>query len=166
MLNSIARMVEYDRKNTLDLARTIPSEVGDRPVAGLPHTPAWIICHLGLADTRQHGTLTTGKPGGDDDGYWQQFGPDSDIARARQHMTARFGSWPAAIEAVAAIHTQLTAALRALDPARLALPHPNERVRAFFPTLADNVAYIPWHEGHHGAQLRAWVNAARHEGAL
>lgn len=46
--------------------------------------------------------------------------------------------------------------------ARLALPHPNERVLQYFPSLGDNVAYIPWHEGHHGAQLRAWANAARH----
>lgn len=161
MLEPITRVLEYERRATLDLARTIPDAACDARPAGLAQSPCWIVCHLGLADARQHGTLTVGKPGGDD-GYFQQFGPGSDLARAREHMLARYGSWHAAIDAVAAGHTRLLDAVRAADPVRLAAPHPNERVRDIFPTLGDNLAYAVWHEGHHGGQLRAWAHAARY----
>src|SRR5690606_5348131 len=122
----IARSLEHDRRNNLELARTIPEDICDQRPAGLMQSPCWIICHLCLADTRQHGSLTTGKPGGDDDGFFKDFGPDSDIELARQHMTARFGSWPAAIQAAAASHARLVEAIRTADPDRLAAPHPNE----------------------------------------
>lgn len=165
MPEPIARVLEYERRATLDLARTIPDRACDARPAGLAQSPCWIVCHLGLADARQHGTLTIGKPGGED-GYLQQFGPGSNIARGREHMLARYGSWFDAIDAVAAGHARLLDAVRAADPARLAGPHPNERLRDIFPTLADNIAYAVWHEGHHGGQLRAWAHAARHAGIL
>lgn len=166
MLRSIADTLERERAATLDLARTVPEAVCDALPAGLAQSPCWIVCHIGLADARQRGTLTTGKPGGDDDGYFQEFGPGSDVSHARERMAARYGSWPAAIEAVAANHARLVDAVRTADPDRLAGAHPNPRVRDFFPTLAHNVAYAVWHEGHHGGQLRAWMRAAREAGLL
>lgn len=160
MLDAVANCLAHDRRANLDLARAIPDAVCDRRPAGLIQSPCWIVCHLGLADTLQHAALTTGtRPR---DAYFDQFGPESDHARAREHMLDRYGSWPAAIDAVAAIHARLVDAIRTADPGRLAAPHPVESIRAWFPTLNDHLMYIVWHEGNHGGQLRAWIHAARH----
>ncbi len=166
MLNAIANTLEHQRRDILAIARAIPDEPCDRLLAGLPYSPCWIVGHLCLADRLQTGSLIGGRREATEDGHFEEFGPGSDISQARANMTARFGSWSAAIDAAAATHTDLLKALRAADPDRLSKPHPIEPVRAYFPTLADNMAYAVWHEGHHGGQLRAWIHAARHEDAI
>lgn len=165
MLDTIARSLAYDRAENLALARTIPEAVCDQRPAGLPQSPCWIVCHLGLADSRQRASITTGKAD-HDEAYWHEFGPDSDTTKARQHMNARFGSWHQAIDAAAATHARLTEAIRNADPVKLAQPHPNESIREYFPTLNDGLIYASWHEGNHGGQLRAWIHAARHAGLI
>ncbi|MFK7884389.1 MAG: DinB family protein [Phycisphaerales bacterium] len=161
-IQSIARSIEYDRNETLKLARAIPELVCDRQPAGLIQSPCWIICHLGLADTLQLASLTTGtRERGD---YFEQFGPNSDHAKAREHMNSHFGSWHQAIDAVADMHAKLVKAIRDADADALAKPHPAESIREWFPTLNDHLMYIIWHEGNHGGQLRAWIHAAQHSG--
>lgn len=163
-IQSIARSIEYDRNETLKLARTIPENICDQHPAGLVQSPCWIVCHLGLADTLQLASLSTGtRERGD---YFDQFGPASDHAKAREHMNTRFGSWHQAIDAVADMHAKLVEAIRQSDADKLAEPHPAESVREWFPTLNDHLMYIVWHEGNHGGQLRAWLHAAHHAGLV
>ena len=166
MIEALIRTLQYDRSENLNLARSIPESVCDQLPAGLKQSPCWIVCHLCLADTRQAGSLTTGKPVGDDDGFFEEFGPSSDLTKARQHMNTRFGSWSYAIDAAEQSHKRLTDAITAADPQALSQPHPNEKVREWFPTLNDNLTYAAWHEGNHGGQLRAWVHVARQAGIL
>lgn len=164
MLDTIARGIAHDRNENLALARSIPEGVCAERPAGLVQSPCWIVCHLGLADTLQHASIATGKRERGE--YFAQFGPESDLSKAREHMIARFGSWRNAIDAVAATHAKLLDAIRNTDPAAPAKPHPVEQIRQWFPTLGDHLMYIVWHEGNHGGQLRAWIHAARHAGLI
>ena len=166
MLDSIIRCLEHDRAANLAIARGIPGDVCDALPAGLAQSPCWIVCHFALADTRQHAAFTGRAPDSGDDAFFVEFGPGSHDGPARERMIARFGSWPGAIDAAEASHRRLLDALRAADPAVLTAPHPSERARVYFPTLADNLAYACWHEGNHGGQLRAWLHAARAAGVL
>lgn len=165
MLGPIAGTLEYERAENLKLARSIPGDICDRLPAGLVQSPCWIVCHFCLADTLQRESITSDAPGFDK-AFFDEFGPESDFAMAREHMNARFGSWSDAIEAAAASHAKLVDAVRNADLDRLLAPHPNERVREWFPTLASNISYALWHEGNHGGQLRAWIHAAKHAGLL
>lgn len=165
LLAPIARTLEYDRAENLKLARSIPEAVCDQRPAGLVQSPCWIVCHLCLADTLQHDSLTSNTPQLDKI-FFAEFGPESDTSRARELMSARFGSWSDAIEAAAASHSKLVDAIRGAELEHLLAPHPNDRVREWFPTLADNIAYAVWHEGNHGGQLRAWIHAAKHADLL
>jgi len=165
MLEPIARTLAYDRSENLKLARSVPEDICDQLPAGLAQSPCWIVCHLCLADTLQHESLTSNTPGFDN-AFFAEFGPGSDTTMARALMNARFGSWSDAINAAAASHAKLVDAIRNAEMDRLLAPHPNERVRAWFKTLADNICYAVWHEGNHGGQLRAWIHAAKHANLL
>lgn len=164
LLEAIARSLEHDRNETLKIARTIPDAACAQQPAGLKQSPCWIVCHLALADTLQLASLTTGKR--DRGQLFDDFGPTSDLSKSHEHMTAHFGTWHNAIDAAAATHTKLTAAIRHADTEQLAKPHPVDSIREWFPTLNDHLCYILWHEGNHGGQLRAWTHAAKHAGLL
>lgn len=162
MLELIARTLEHERRANLDIARKIQPEHCARRPADLAQSPCWIICHLCLADTLQTLDLLGQPDSKEDRVFFDEFGPDSNPNRALELMNARFGSWPAAITAASDSHRNLCQAIRECDAATLIQPHPQMHLRQYFATLADQIAYIIWHEGNHGGQLRAWLHAARH----
>ena len=160
----IVDTLQYERAETLKIARSIPETVVAVRPGGLAQSPAWIVCHLYLADNLLGKNL--GLVPGDMQSLFKDVGPGSDVDRAGDALRTHFGGWSAAIESAANSHRALLDAIASLSDAAWTAPHPSENVREYFPTLGHNVVYNVWHEGNHGGQLRAWMHAARHEGLL
>lgn len=164
MRQLIIDTLRYERAETLTLAKTLPEGVvGERP-GGLAQSPAWIVCHLYLADNLLAKSL--GLAPGDTRALLEDVGPGSDVGRARQALATHFGTWSNAIESATTSHESLLEAISAVSDESWSSPHPNAPVRAYFPTLGHNVVYNVWHEGNHGGQLRAWLHAARASGLV
>ena len=54
-------------------------------------------------------------------------------------------------------HERNTEAIKNIDPAALAAPHPNENMRSVFPTVGDMVVFLmTGHEMTHLGQIAAW----------
>ena len=164
MREDIVNVLRYERAETLKIARSLPEDIVAKRPGGLAQSPAWIVCHLYLADSLLGGNV--GLVPGDMTALFRDVGPDSDIDRAGEALATHFGGWGAAIDAAANSHRALLDAIARLSEADWAATHPSDEAREYFPTIGHNVVYTVWHEGNHGGQLRAWVHAARHEGLL
>ncbi|MEO1007371.1 MAG: DinB family protein [Planctomycetota bacterium] len=164
-LDLLLDSLRYDRTATLELAASVPEPHCGTRAGGVGQTPAWIVAHLHLADSRQ-GLRYGVEPVCDLDGLMRDVGPASDLDRAADAVRTHFGDWAGAIRASTESHARLLAAIAAAPEELLLGPHPAEEVREWFPTLAHNLVYAVWHEGNHGGQLRAWMHAARAAGLL
>jgi|GEM_PF-609301 len=160
----IIETLRYERAEAIKIAQPIPEQHCTVQAGGLAQSPAWIVCHLYLADNLLSQNL--GVVPGDMQKLFEDVGPGSDLSRAGEAMQAHFGGWLGAIEAATASHAALLEAIAAASPESLATPHPSEVAREYFPTVGHNLVYNVWHEGNHGGQLRAWMHAARHEGLI
>ncbi|MGD1915960.1 MAG: DinB family protein [Phycisphaerales bacterium] len=164
MRDLIIETLRYERAEALKIARSVPDGIVAARPGGLAQSPAWIVCHLYLADNLLGKHL--GLVPGDMQALFEDVGPGSDLDRAGEALHTHFGGWGAAIDAAANSHRALLEAIAAISEAAWAAPHPKESVREYFPTIGHNVVYNVWHEGNHGGQLRAWMHAARYEGVL
>lgn len=160
----IIETLRYERAEAIKIARSIPEQHCAVQAGGLAQSPAWIVCHLYLADNLLSQNL--GVVPGDMQQLFEDVGPGSDLSLAGDAMRTHFGGWSNSIEAASASHAALLEAIASASPESLAAPHPNEAARAYFPTVGHNLVYNVWHEGNHGGQLRAWVHAARASGLL
>ena len=164
MRDLIVETLRYERAETLTIARSLPEGIVTTRPGGLAQSPAWILCHLYLADNLLGKNL--GLVPGDMQALFKDVGPGSDVDRAGEALQVHFGGWAAAIDAAAVSHRALLDAISSISDAAWAAPHPSENARAYFPTLGHNVVYNVWHEGNHGGQFRAWMHVAKHEGLL
>lgn len=160
----IIETLRHERAEAIKIAQSIPEEHSSTQAGGLAQSPAWIVCHLYLADNFLGQNL--GVVPGDLQKLFEDVGPGSDLSKAGQAMRTHFGNWNGAIEAAANSHKALLEAISNATPELLASPHPREAAREFFPTVGHNLVYMVWHEGNHGGQLRAWMHAARQVGLI
>lgn len=160
----IIETLRYERAEVIKIARSIPEQHCAAQAGGLAQSPAWIVCHLYLADNLLSQNL--GVVPGDMQKLFEDVGPGSDVSRAGEALRTHFGSLAGAIEAAEMSHRALLEAITAASPELLASPHPSEIARQYFPTVGHNLVYMVWHEGNHGGQLRAWMHAAKHEGLI
>lgn len=156
--------LRYQRAEALKIARCIPEQQCAARAGGLAQSPAWIVCHLYLADNLLSQNL--GVVPGDMQELFKDVGPGSDVSRAGEALQTHFGTWTETVEAATTSHAALLEAVAAASLELLAAPHPNEIARRYFPTVGHNLVYNVWHEGNHGGQLRAWMHAARQAGLL
>ena len=164
MRSRIIETLRYERAEALKIARTVPESHAAERVAGLSQSPAWIVCHLYLADNMLGKHL--GMVPGDMRQLMKDVGPESDVSRAGEAMRTHFGSFEGAIAAATRSHEALLEAVEKASQSTLDAPHPSEHARAYFPTLGHNLVYNVWHEGNHGGQLRAWMHAAKQAGLI
>lgn len=164
MRELIIDTLRYERAENLKIARSMPEDIVAQRPAGLSQSPAWIVCHLYLADNLLGKSL--GLVPGDMQALFKDVGPGSDVDRAGEAMVTHFGGWLNAIDAATHSHEALLESIVGVSDEAWSAPHPNENARSYFPTIGHNVVYNVWHEGNHGGQLRAWVHAARQAGLL
>ena len=151
--------VTYVYKFNLGMAERLVADLTPEQMvlqpSGVVNHPAWSLGHLvlsanGLAvylglesqvpDGWDRVFATGGTPSGDEGDY-----------PAREELLA----------ALTAQHERNTGAVLQADPASFAAPHPEERVRKYFPTLGDMVTFLMTsHETSHLGQISAWRRAA------
>lgn len=136
------------------VADLAPAQMVLQP-SGVVNHPAWTLGHLVMSANGLAGLL--GLPSQAPEGWDRIFAtggiPSGDAADypAREELLA----------ALAAQHERNTAAVLQADPAWFAKPHPDERLRKYFPTVGDVVTFLMTsHETSHLGQISAWRRAA------
>lgn len=143
----------------ISLASRLVNDIPDDQMCAQPHGlvnhPTWSLGHLimsaygagqmiGIEATAPDGWgelfKTGGTPSGDRAGF-----PSKD------ELLAEF----------AKVHELWSAALQGIDPSVLDAEHPNEKTRAYFPTVGAMIAFMMTsHEMDHLGQIAAWRRAA------
>ena len=136
------------------VADLAPAQMVLQP-SGVVNHPAWTLGHLVISANGLGGLLEL--PSQAPEGWDRIFAtggiPSGDAADypAREELLA----------ALAAQHERNTAAVLQADPAWFAEPHPDERIRKYFPTVGDVVTFLMTsHETSHLGQISAWRRAA------
>ena len=136
------------------VADLAPAQMVLQP-SGVVNHPAWTLGHLVMSANGLAGLLEL--PSQAPDGWDRIFAtggiPSGDAADypAREELLA----------ALAAQHERNTAAVLQADPDWFAEPHPDERIRKYFPTVGDVVTFLMTsHETSHLGQISAWRRAA------
>lgn len=121
---------------------------------GVINHPAWSLGHLAATSNglcRVLG-LNSDLPAG-----WEETFKPVEIPSAN---TAAFPSKEELLRVLEAQHALVVKAVSEADPAALASPSPDERARAYFPTVGDYTVYVMIaHEWDHLGQLAAWRRA-------
>ena len=136
------------------VADLAPAQMVLQP-SGVVNHPAWTLGHLVISANGLGGLLEL--PSQAPEGWDRIFAtggiPSGDAADypAREELLA----------ALAAQHERNTAAVLKADAAWFAKPHPDERIRKYFPTVGDVVTFLMTsHETSHLGQISAWRRAA------
>ena len=123
--------------------------------SGVVNHPAWTLGHLVISANglgRLLG-LSPEVPEGWDTVFATGGIPSGDAAD--------YPSKEKLLEALAAQHERNTEAVLQADPDWFASPHPDERLRQYFPTVGDVVTFLMTsHETSHLGQVSAWRRAA------
>jgi hypothetical protein len=136
------------------VADLTPAQMVMQP-SGVVNHPAWSLGHLVLSSNGLAKLL--GLPSQAPDG-WDSIFATGGIPSGDE---ADYPSKAELLEALAAQHERNTGAVLQADPASFAAPHPDERLRKYFPTVGDVVTFLMTsHETSHQGQVSAWRRAA------
>lgn len=130
-----------------------PDQMCQQP-HGVVNHPAWTLGHLASASVGVLKALghETSLPEGWGDVFKTGGIPSGDASL--------FPSKDELLSTLEALHAQVAAAVSAADPAVFASPHPNDNMRAYFPSVGDMVVFLMTsHEMDHLGQLAAWRRA-------
>ena len=136
------------------VADLAPAQMVLQP-SGVVNHPAWTLGHLVTSANGLGGLLGLEPevPEGWDRVFATGGIPSGDAAD--------YPSKAELLEALAAQHERNTGAVLQADPAWFARPHPDERIRNYFPTVGDVVTFLMTsHETSHLGQISAWRRAA------
>jgi hypothetical protein len=137
------------------VADVSPDQMCEQP-HGLVNHPAWSLGHLaGSADgAGQLLGVSSGLPAGWGDAFIAGATPSPD--------KALFPGKDELLRFLEQAHARAAKGLADVDPAALALPHPIEMARGYFPTVGDHVIFLMTaHEMDHLGQIAAWRRAMR-----
>lgn len=143
----------------LNTAKRLVGDIPDDQMCSQPHGlvnhPTWSLGHLimtahGVA--KVIGIKTTPPEGWDE--LFKTGGIPSDDATGQPSKTAL-------LTELENVHNSWKAAIHSVDPSVFDAEHPDEKTRAYFPTVGAMVAFIMTsHEMDHLGQIAAWRRAA------
>jgi uncharacterized damage-inducible protein DinB len=142
----------------LSMAKRLVGDLTAEQMCQQPHGvvnhPTWSLGHLASASVGLLKAL--GHDASLPEGWKEAFKtggiPSSD--------PSVFPSKDELLSTLESLHDRVTAAVQAADPATLAMPHPHEGRRKYFPTVGDLVVFLMTsHEMDHLGQLAAWRRA-------
>ena len=155
MLNHIIRQYGFNLHFAKILVADVSPEQLSQQPGGVVNHPAWSLGHLVLSSNL----------------LAQFVGLDSDLPERYEDLF-KAGSvphdnaadYPLKDELIAALeaqHARVVEAVKALEPATFAEPHPEEGPRQYFPTRGDMITFLMTaHEMDHLGQVVAWRRAA------
>ena len=145
MVDHITFVYGFNLMNAETLVKDVSAEQMVEQPNGVVNHPAWSLGHLVVAANSlgQVLGLTSNLP----DGWDKTFATGGE-------PSALVSDFPSKEEEQ---HERNTEAIKKLDPASLAAPHPNEDMRSYFPTVGDMVVFLmTGHEMDHLGQIAAW----------
>ena len=154
MVDHIAYVYGFNLMNAETLVKDVSVEQMVEQPNGVVNHPAWSLGHLVVAadGLGQALGLTSNLPDGWDKTFATGVEPSNQVSD--------FPSKEEILGALREHHERNTEAIKNIDPAALAAPHPNENVRSYFPTLGDMVVFLmTGHEMDHLGQIAAWRRA-------
>ena len=155
MLTHMLRAYAVQLKIASKLVKDIPDDQMCAQPHGLVNHPTWTLGHIILTE---HSTCALiGIKSTPPDGW-------VDLFTTGGTPSADHVGQPGKVELLAElgkIHNIMSTGLPGIDEAVFDAEHPNEKTRAFFPTIGTQVAFIlTSHEMLHLGQIAAWRRAA------
>ena len=142
----------------LGYAKRLARDLSDDQMCAQPHGlvnhPAWSLGHLATASAHlaKELGLSSELPAGWDDTFKAGGIPSPD--------RKLFPGKDEILRVLEQQHARVAQSLPNADPAALARPHPNEKMRAHFPTVGDFAIFLMTaHEMDHLGQIAAWRRA-------
>ena len=154
MVDHITFVYGFNLMNAETLVKDVSAEQMVGQPNGVVNHPAWSLGHLVVAANSlgQVLGLTSTLP----DGWDKTFATGGEPSA----LVSDFPSKEEILGALKEQHERNTEAIKKLDPASLAAPHPNEDMRSYFPTVGDMVVFLmTGHEMDHLGQIAAWRRA-------
>ena len=154
MLRHVLHVYEMN----LGFAKRLVKDLSDDQMCAQPHGvvnhPAWSLGHLAVA--ADHAGVALGLNAALPAGWEETFrtggipSPDTRLFPGKDEILRVLGEE----------HARVATALSDADPVALAVPHPNEKRRAHFPTVGDFAIFLMTaHEMDHLGQIAAWRRA-------
>ena len=142
----------------LNLAKRLVGDLTPDEMCGQPHgvvnNPAWSLGHLAGASVGALQAL------GHEASLPEGWGDVFKTGGIPSGEPSAYPSKGELLSTLESLHDRLTAAVKAADSATLAVPHPHESTRKYFPTVGDMVVFLMTsHEMDHLGQLAAWRRA-------
>ncbi|MEE2791316.1 MAG: DinB family protein [Acidobacteriota bacterium] len=143
----------------LNLAKRLVSDIPDDQMCAQPHGlvnhPTWSLGHLIMTAhgvSKMIGIATTAPAGWDE--LFKTGGIPSSNPTGQPNKTEL-------IAELEKVHDSWKAGILSVDASALDAEHPDEKMRAYFPTVGAMVAFIMTsHEMDHLGQISAWRRAA------
>ena len=155
MLGQLCYLYGFNLQFAERLVNDIPDDQMAAQPGGVINHPAWSLGHLVVSSNHLGGLL--GLEPSLPEGWGDAFTTGGEPSGNR----ADYPSKEALLEALTAQHERNTAALKAYDLARFDEPFPDEKTRAYFPTIGDFIMFLMTsHEMDHLGQIAAWRRAA------
>lgn len=154
MLDHVAFVYGFNLMYAETLVKDLSAEQMVEQPNGVINHPAWCLGHLVVSANSLGSTLglESNLPEGWDKTFATGGTPSSDVS-----------AYPSKDEILSALkeqHSRNTEAIKNVDLASLARPHPNEKTRTYFPTVGDMVTFLmTGHEMDHIGQIAAWRRA-------
>ena len=151
MVDHIVHVYGFNLMNAETLVKDISTEQMVEQPNGVVNHPAWSLGHLVVVANALGKALglTSNLP----DGWDKTFATGGEPS----DQVSDFPSKEEILGALREHHERNTDAIKNIDPAALAAPHPNENMRSVFPTVGDMVVFLmTGHEMTHLGQIAAW----------
>ena len=154
MLDHVAYLYGFNLSYAEKLVSDVTTEQMTQQPGGVVNHPAWSLGHLVVSSGHlgQMLGLESSVPDG-----WDKTFATGGVPSAEG---ADYPSKEEILDALKAQHERNTEALKKADPSTFASPHPDEKMRAYFPTVGDMVIFMMTsHEMGHLGQVAAWRRA-------
>ena len=154
MLDHVIYLYGFNLQYAQMLVKDVSSDQITQQPGGVINHPAWSLGHLVVSADHlgQLVELDSDLPDGWDKTFATGGVPIAD--------RSAYPSKDELLDALKAAHTRNTEAVKKFDTAKLAVEHPNEKTRQYFPTVGDMVVFMmTGHEMDHLGQIAAWRRA-------
>ena len=154
MRDHVAYLYGFNLSNAEKLVNDVsPEQMAQQP-GGVINHPAWSLGHLVVSADHlgQLLGLESSLPEG-----WDKTFATGGVPSANG---ADYPSKEEILDALKTQHARNTEAFKQADVSTFSNPHPNEKTRAYFPTIGDMVIFMMTsHEMDHLGQIAAWRRA-------